>query len=117
MRLFYTISSPSSELLSTLLTYVTVQMKQLVKQFTWIEEEKKHFGKAGSSYDFGGTFNPKKSRQELEDKKARKEDLSKKVNMKAMNMLTEAENQVRLFWILIFFQEFEDHSKFNVKQK
>uniref|UniRef100_A0A914WK10 SMC hinge domain-containing protein n=1 Tax=Plectus sambesii TaxID=2011161 RepID=A0A914WK10_9BILA len=71
------------------------RMKQLVKQFTWIEEEKKHFGKAGSSYDFGGTFNAKKARQELEDKKARKDDLSKKVNMKAMNMLTEAENQAR----------------------
>jgi hypothetical protein len=70
-----------------------IQQLNLAKQHRWIDEEKQHFGKEGSSYDFTG-FSVNRAKVDFDTKKQRKDELTRKVNARAMNDLAVAEEQV-----------------------
>ena len=60
---------------------------------TWILEEKKYFGQANTSYDFK-VNDPKEAARRMHKLQETRDKLSKSVNMRAMNMLGKAEEQV-----------------------
>jgi len=60
----------------------------------WILEERKYFGKANTAYDFKAN-DPKEAARRMHKLQETKDKLSKSVNMRAMNMLGKAEEQVR----------------------
>ncbi len=74
-----------------------MQLIALAKKYKWIDEEKKHFGKEGTGYEFTGCTG-ERFRKELDANIARKEELGRKVNLKAMHMLASAEDQVWQGW-------------------
>lgn len=66
----------------------------LEKHHKWINDEKRHFGKVGSTYDFTG-YTMDIGMKGLDEKKKRKEFLESTINAKAMHMLGTAEEQCR----------------------
>lgn len=73
-----------------------LQTAELEKKHTWISEEKHHFGRSGTAYDFEG-YSLERGRKEIEERTARKQQLERSINAKAMNMLGTAEEQVNVF--------------------
>ena len=66
----------------------------MLRKYEWIAEEKQYFGKVNTAYDFQAT-NPKEAGKRIQKLTETKEKLGKSVNMRAMNMLGKAEEQVR----------------------
>ena len=64
----------------------------MLDQHPWIAEERRHFGKEHSAYDFS-TKDPRDAQKRIGKLQETKEKLSKTVNMRAMNMLGKAEEQ------------------------
>ena len=60
----------------------------------WIVDERKFFGQANSSYDFNAN-DPREANKRMHKLQETKEKLAKSVNMRAMNMLGKAEEQVK----------------------
>jgi len=67
----------------------------MLKEHSWILDEKKYFGQANTAYDFKAN-DPKEAGRRVQNLQEKKDKLSKSVNMRAMNMLGKAEEQVRL---------------------
>lgn len=72
------------------------QVSKMLKEYDWINAEKHLFGLPNSAYDFN-TNNPKEAGQRLQKLQEMKEKLGRNVNMRAMNVLTEAEERVSHF--------------------
>ena len=73
-------------------------MEHYLQQYEWITTERKYFGQANTAYDFEAN-NPKEASRRLQKLQETKESLTKKVNMRAMNMLGKAEEQVRVVFV------------------
>lgn len=68
----------------------------MLKEYEWIASEKQLFGQPNTAYDFK-TNNPKEAGQRLQKLQEKKGKLERNVNMRAMNMLSEAEERVNGF--------------------
>ncbi|XP_030049611.1 structural maintenance of chromosomes protein 2 [Microcaecilia unicolor] len=68
------------------------KVTKMLKDYEWIASEKHLFGQANTVYDFK-TNNPKEAGQRLQKLQEKKEKLGRNVNMRAMNMLTQAEER------------------------
>uniref|UniRef100_A0A8C7B6U8 Structural maintenance of chromosomes protein n=2 Tax=Mustelinae TaxID=169418 RepID=A0A8C7B6U8_NEOVI len=68
------------------------KVSKMLKDYDWINTEKHLFGQPNSAYDFK-TNNPKEAGQRLQKLQEMKEKLGRNVNMRAMNVLTEAEER------------------------
>ncbi|XP_077917663.1 structural maintenance of chromosomes protein 2 isoform X2 [Halichoerus grypus] len=68
------------------------KVSKMLKDYDWINAEKHLFGQPNSAYDFK-TNNPKEAGQRLQKLQEMKEKLGRNVNMRAMNVLTEAEER------------------------
>lgn len=75
----------------------------MLKDYDWINAEKHLFGLPNSAYDFK-TNNPKEAGQRLQKLQEMKEKLGRNVNMRAMNVLTEAEERVSRFSMTVWPQ-------------
>ena len=62
------------------------------KQHPWIESESSFFGQAGGNYDFSAQ-NPSVSQKRLSEIKSAQENISKKLNKKAVVMMEKAESE------------------------
>ena len=83
----------------TILTKLCLfQVEHLLMAHDWIADEKKFFGQPHTAYDFEAN-NPQEANRRLQKLQETKEKLSKSVNMRAMNMLGKAEEQVGLVLI------------------
>ncbi|KAK1334273.1 hypothetical protein QTO34_005276 [Cnephaeus nilssonii] len=69
-----------------------LRVSKMLKDYDWISAEKHLFGLPNSAYDFK-TNNPKEAGQRLQKLQEMKEKLGRNVNMRAMNVLTEAEER------------------------
>jgi structural maintenance of chromosome 2 len=67
-------------------------VKQLTEKHSWIETERKFFGKANTAYDFKA-HDPKDAESRLGQLEQQKTKLARTVNMRAMNMLEKAEER------------------------
>uniref|UniRef100_A0A8V0XSF3 Structural maintenance of chromosomes protein n=1 Tax=Gallus gallus TaxID=9031 RepID=A0A8V0XSF3_CHICK len=67
-------------------------LDKLLKEYKWIASEKELFGQADTTYDFEAN-NPKETGQKLQKLLTKKEKLEKSLNMRAMNLLSEAEER------------------------
>ena len=65
----------------------------MLQNYDWIADEKKYFGQTNTAYDFK-VNDPKESERRIQKLTETKEKLAKSVNMRAMNMLGKAEEQV-----------------------
>lgn len=79
----------------------------MLNDYDWISAEKHLFGQPNSAYDFN-TNNPKEAGQRLQKLQEVKEKLGRNVNMRAMNVLTEAEERVSL--LLSLFSRIKQRS-------
>ncbi|XP_060093143.1 structural maintenance of chromosomes protein 2 [Heteronotia binoei] len=70
----------------------SAKVAKMLKDYKWIAAEKHLFGQLNTAYDFK-TNNPKEAGQRLQKLQEKKENLSRNVNMRAMNMLSEAEER------------------------
>ena len=70
-----------------------LQVESLLQSYDWIVDEKKYFGQPNTAYDFTAN-NPKEAEKRITKLQDSKDKLSKSVNMRAMNMLGKAEEQV-----------------------
>ena len=68
-------------------------MVLLLEKYNWIAEEKQFFGQANSPYDFN-VNNPKEAEKRIQKLTDNKDKLAKNVNIRAMNLLGSAEEQV-----------------------
>ncbi|XP_015422688.1 PREDICTED: structural maintenance of chromosomes protein 2 [Myotis davidii] len=68
------------------------KVSKMLKDYDWINAEKHLFGLPNSAYDFK-TNNPKEAGHRLQKLQEMKEKLGRNVNMRAMNVLTEAEER------------------------
>lgn len=68
------------------------QVELMLKEHSFILEERKYFGQVNTAYDFKAN-NPKETGHRIQKLQERKDKLSKSVNMRAMNMLGKAEEQ------------------------
>ncbi|XP_049626198.1 structural maintenance of chromosomes protein 2 [Suncus etruscus] len=68
------------------------KVSKMLKDYEWINGEKHLFGQPNSAYDFK-TNDPQKAGQRLQKLQEMKEKLGRNVNMRAMNVLTEAEER------------------------
>ncbi|XP_062455354.1 structural maintenance of chromosomes protein 2 [Rhea pennata] len=68
------------------------KVAKMLKEHEWIASEKPLFGQPNTAYDFK-TNNPKEAGQKLQKLQEKKEKLGRNVNMRAMNMLSEAEER------------------------
>ncbi|OCT59302.1 structural maintenance of chromosomes protein 2-like [Xenopus laevis] len=68
------------------------EVAKMMNDYEWIASEKHLFGQANTAYDFK-TNNPKEAGQRLQKLQEKKEKLGRNVNMRAMNMLTQAEER------------------------
>jgi len=66
----------------------------MLVRYDWISDERKYFGQPNTAYDFKAT-DPKEAGKRIQKLQEIKDKLSKNVNMRAMNMLGKAEEQVR----------------------
>ena len=65
----------------------------MLQNYDWIADEKKYFGQPNTGYDFK-VNDPKESERRIQKLTETKDKLAKSVNMRAMNMLGKAEEQV-----------------------
>ena len=70
------------------------QVAALQVKYEWIASDKQYFGKPNTAYDFE-VYNPQ-DHSRLAKLQEQKEKLGKSVNMRAMNMLGQAEERVGL---------------------
>ncbi|XP_062984602.1 structural maintenance of chromosomes protein 2 [Elgaria multicarinata webbii] len=70
----------------------SAKVAKMLKDYEWIASEKHLFGQPNTAYDFK-TNNPKEAGQRLHKLQEKKEKLGRNVNMRAMNMLSEAEER------------------------
>lgn len=68
------------------------KVSKMLSDYDWINAEKHLFGQPNSAYDFK-TNNPKEAGQRLQKLQEVKEKLGRNVNLRAMNVLTEAEER------------------------
>ncbi|XP_075681731.1 structural maintenance of chromosomes protein 2 isoform X2 [Rhinoderma darwinii] len=68
------------------------RVAKMLNDYEWISSEKHLFGQENTAYDFK-TNNPKAAGQRLQKLQEMKEKLGRNVNMRAMNMLTQAEEK------------------------
>lgn len=68
------------------------KVSKMLKDYDWINTDKHLFGQPNTAYDFK-TTNPKEASQRLQKLEEMKEKLGRNVNMRAMNVLTEAEER------------------------
>ncbi|KAG8919304.1 Structural maintenance of chromosomes protein 2, partial [Tulasnella sp. 418] len=70
------------------------QLKKLESKYTWIEEEKQHFGKQGTPYDFNDpNVDIKKTADKARELEEAQKGMSKKVNPKVVTMLESVEKK------------------------
>ena len=65
----------------------------MLETYEWIVDERKQFNQPNTAYDFK-VNDPKESERRIQKLTETKEKLAKSVNMRAMNMLGKAEEQV-----------------------
>lgn len=65
----------------------------MLEQYDWLAEDRKFFGSENTAYDFK-TNDPVEAGRKISKLEETKTKLSKSVNMRAMNMLGKAEEQV-----------------------
>ncbi|KAL7988630.1 hypothetical protein Chor_007549 [Crotalus horridus] len=70
----------------------SAKVAKMLADYEWISSEKHLFGQPNTAYDFK-TNNPKEAGQRLQKLQEKKEKLGRNVNMRAMNMLSEAEER------------------------
>lgn len=80
----------------------------------WINDEKKYFGQPNTPYDFKSN-DPKECGRRIQKLKDTKEKMSKTVNMKAMSMLSKAEDQVSSSFHNFFYALVNSVSTYNSK--
>ncbi|XP_078427314.1 structural maintenance of chromosomes protein 2 [Cetorhinus maximus] len=68
------------------------KVTKMLKEYEWITSEKHLFGQANTVYDFKAN-NPKEAGQRLQQLQEKKDTLGKTVNVRAMNMLSQAEER------------------------
>ncbi|KAJ8040749.1 Structural maintenance of chromosomes protein 2 [Holothuria leucospilota] len=68
------------------------KVESLQAKYEWIASEKQYFGQPNTAYDFDSQ-DPKEVSRKLQKLQETKEKLSKNVNMRAMNMLSKAEEK------------------------
>ncbi|NXD13174.1 SMC2 protein, partial [Nothocercus nigrocapillus] len=73
-------------------TEAAAKVAKMLKEYEWIASEKPLFGQPNTAYDFK-TNNPKEAGQKLQKLQEKKDKLGRNVNMRAMNMLSEAEER------------------------
>uniref|UniRef100_A0A670ZH44 Structural maintenance of chromosomes protein n=1 Tax=Pseudonaja textilis TaxID=8673 RepID=A0A670ZH44_PSETE len=71
---------------------VSAKVAKMLTNYEWISSERHLFGQPNTAYDFK-TNNPKEAGQRLQKLQEKKEKLGRNVNMRAMNMLSEAEER------------------------
>lgn len=74
---------------------LTLQVEDMLQAHEWIVDEKKYFGQKNTAYDFEAN-DPKEASRKLQKLQDTRDKLSKNVNMRAMNMLGKAEEQVKI---------------------
>lgn len=67
----------------------------MLKEYKWIASDKPLFGQPNTAYDFKSS-NPKEASQKLQKLQEHKDKLGRNVNMRAMNMLSDAEERVNI---------------------
>ena len=72
------------------------KVESLLEKYDWIADEKKYFGQPNTVYDFN-TQDPKEAEKRIQKLTETKNKLSKNVNVRAMNLLGSAEEQVRKY--------------------
>lgn len=65
----------------------------MLREHEWIEEDRQFFGQPNTGYDFTNN-DPVEAGKKITKLEELKTKLSKNVNMRAMNMLGKAEEQV-----------------------
>jgi len=65
----------------------------MLADHAWILDDKKYFSQVNTAYDFKAN-DPKEAARRINKLQETKDKLSKSVNMRAMNMLGKAEEQV-----------------------
>ncbi|NXO38051.1 SMC2 protein, partial [Locustella ochotensis] len=68
------------------------KVAKMLKEYKWIASDKPLFGQPNTAYDFKSS-NPKEASQKLQKLQEHKEKLGRNVNMRAMNMLSDAEER------------------------
>ena len=74
----------------------------MLDKYEWIQSEKQYFGQANTAYDFS-LNDPKEAGKRLQSMNETKDKLSKNVNMRAMNMLGEAEEKVNCYTLSFIY--------------
>ena len=69
------------------------QVTLLLEKYDWIADERQFFGQPNSPYDFS-VNDPKEAERRIQKLTETKDKLAKNVNMRAMNLLGSAEEQV-----------------------
>merc|ERR1719361_1530564 len=67
-------------------------VEAMLAKYDWIAVDMRFFGQPNTAYDFKAN-DPKEAQKKIQKLEATKEQLSKTVNMRAMNMLGKAEEQ------------------------
>ncbi|XP_063962913.1 structural maintenance of chromosomes protein 2-like [Lytechinus pictus] len=68
------------------------RVENLMAKYEWIASERQFFGQPNTAYDFSSS-DPKENGRRLQKLQETKEKLGKSVNMRAMNMLSKAEEK------------------------
>ncbi|XP_063277812.1 structural maintenance of chromosomes protein 2 [Prinia subflava] len=68
------------------------KVAKMLKEYRWIASDKPLFGQPNTAYDFKSS-NPKEASQKLQKLQEHKEKWGRNVNMRAMNMLSDAEER------------------------
>ncbi|NXB70266.1 SMC2 protein, partial [Donacobius atricapilla] len=68
------------------------KVDKMLKEYKWIASDRPLFGQPNTAYDFKSS-NPKEASQKLQKLQDHKEKLGRNVNMRAMNMLSDAEER------------------------
>lgn len=69
----------------------------MLKNYEWIAVEKQLFGQPNTAYDFK-TNDPEAASQKLQKLQEKKKALGRKVNMRAMSMISETEERVNILF-------------------
>ena len=70
-----------------------LQVESLLEKNPWIADERKYFGQPNTAYDFNAQ-DPKEAGKRIEKLEETRDKLQKNVNVRAMNLLGSAEEQV-----------------------
>ncbi|NXR60164.1 SMC2 protein, partial [Rhadina sibilatrix] len=68
------------------------KVAKMLREYKWIASDKPLFGQPNTAYDFKSN-NPKEANQKLQKLQEHKEKLGRNVNMRAMNMFSDAEER------------------------